>query len=126
MVKAFRRINGEMAKLLISLLSRIKRRPEPASVIDIQPDTPEWEALCRRCGECCYELVFDEDDKLTASTICEYLDPDTRQCRVYDTRFEVCHDCIKLTAENLPTFDWLPETCGYVVRFGTRAGKRGQ
>ena len=120
-----------MAKILLSLMRAIRPKEANTSangrpIIDIRPDTPEWEALCRRCGECCYELVFDEDDKLTASTICEYLDPDTRVCRVYDNRFEVCHDCIKLTAENLPTFDWLPETCGYVVRFGIRAGKRGQ
>lgn len=116
-----------MTKILLSLLGRLQgRTADYGPVIDIEPGTPEWEALCLRCGECCFELIFDEDDNLTASTMCEFLDPDTRQCRVYENRFEVCHDCIRLTGENLPRFDWLPETCGYVVRFGIKAGKRGQ
>jgi uncharacterized protein len=115
-----------MAKIFLSLLGKIRgKTADSGPVINITPGSPEWEALCLRCGECCIELIFDEDDNLTASTMCEYLDPDTRLCRIYETRFQVCHDCIRLTGENLPRFDWLPENCGYVVKFGTSAGKRG-
>jgi uncharacterized cysteine cluster protein YcgN (CxxCxxCC family) len=92
--------------------------------IDINVDSPEWEAICRRCGECCFERTYDHDDSLLDSTICDFLDPVTRLCTVYERRFEVCHDCIKLTTENLPTFDWLPDECGYVVWFGIRGKKR--
>ncbi len=45
-----------------------KSRGRPTQpVIDLVPGSPEWEALCRRCGECCFELVYDEDDTLIAS-----------------------------------------------------------
>ncbi|MDU3303867.1 MAG: cysteine cluster protein YcgN, partial [Enterobacter ludwigii] len=37
----------------------------------------------------------------------------TCQCRNYERRFEYEPDCIKLTRENLPTFEWLPHTCAY-------------
>lgn len=30
-----------------------------------------------------------------------------------ERRFEFEPDCIKLTRENLPTFEWLPMTCAY-------------
>lgn len=116
-----------MTKMLFSLLSRIRRTgPDAPPVIDVEPGSPEWEALCLRCGECCFELTYDEDGALMASTMCEFLDPKTRLCTVYEKRFEVCHDCIKLTGRNLPDFDWLPETCGYVTRFGIRTARKGK
>jgi len=116
-----------MAKMLLCLLSKIKpKTADTPPIIDVEPGSPEWEAICRRCGECCFELVYDEDDTLISSTMCEFLDPETRQCTIYETRFEVCYDCIRLTSENLPRFDWLPETCGYVVKFGLAAGRKGK
>jgi hypothetical protein len=116
-----------MARMLLSLMRKVKRkRTDTPPVIDVEPGSPEWEAICRRCGECCFELVYDEDDILISSTMCEFLDPETRMCRVYETRFEVCHDCIKLTGDNLPRFDWLPDTCGYVMRFRLRGGRKGK
>ncbi len=116
-----------MAKMLLSLMQKVRRkRTDTPPAIDVDPGSPEWEAICRRCGECCFELVFDEDDTLISSTMCEFLDPETRTCTVYETRFEACHDCIRLTNENLPRFDWLPDTCGYVVRFGLRGRRKGK
>ena len=114
-----------MAKILFSLMCAINAKeadahPDESPVIDVVPGSPEWESICRRCGECCFERVYEEDDTLVASTKCEFLDPVTRRCIVYEQRFEVCHDCIGLTDKNLLTFDWLPDTCGYVVRFGIR------
>ncbi|MDI8752041.1 hypothetical protein MJH54_31830, partial [Salmonella enterica subsp. enterica serovar Montevideo] len=38
----------------------------------------------------------------------------TCQCRHYERRFEFEPDCIKLTRENLPDFEWLPMTCAYL------------
>ena len=66
--------------------ARISRKTaDTPPIIDVVPGSPEWEAICRRCGECCFELVYDEDDTLMASTMCEFLDPDTRLCTVYET-----------------------------------------
>ena len=39
---------------------------------------------------------------------CRQLNIKTCQCRNYARRFEYEPDCIKLTRENLPTFEWLP------------------
>lgn len=115
----------EMAKILFSLMGAKKTKetdmpPDVLPAIDVVPGSSEWETICRQCGECCFERVYEEDDTLVASVMCEFLDPVTRRCTVYERRFEVCHDCIKLTEKNLPSFDWLPGTCGYVVRFGIR------
>jgi hypothetical protein len=110
-----------MAKINVNLGDWLRgdhRLDDPQ--IDVVPGSPEWEAICLRCGECCFEQLYDQDDTLLASTMCEFLDSATRLCTVYERRFEICHDCIKLTDKNLPTFDWLPDTCGYVVRFGVR------
>ena len=48
-------------------------------------------------------------------TPCRYLDVITRQCRVYDNRFAINPECVKLTAELVPTLRWLPRDCGYVA-----------
>jgi Uncharacterized conserved protein len=44
---------------------------------------------------------------------CNQLNIKTCQCRNYERRFEFEEDCIKLTRENLTTFNWLPRTCAY-------------
>jgi uncharacterized protein len=119
-----------MIKVKFSLVNKDRKknagRGHPiGSVLDgVVVGSPEWDTICTRCGDCCFERVYDEDDRLVASTICEFLDPVTHLCTVYEQRFEVCHDCIGLTDQNLPTFDWLPETCGYVIRFGLH--KKGE
>jgi uncharacterized cysteine cluster protein YcgN (CxxCxxCC family) len=75
----------------------------------------EWETLCRGCGCCCFEKI--EDDRGTifyTQTPCRYLDVVTRQCRIYDNRFVINPECVKLTVELVPTLRWLPRDCGYV------------
>jgi uncharacterized cysteine cluster protein YcgN (CxxCxxCC family) len=39
----------------------------------------------------------------------------SRQCRIYDNRFTINPECVKLTAELVPTLRWLPRDCGYVA-----------
>ncbi|MDO4687559.1 MAG: YcgN family cysteine cluster protein [Plesiomonas sp.] len=75
----------------------------------------EWEALCDGCGQCCLHKLIDADtDELYYTNVaCDQLDLHTCQCRNYATRFELEPDCIKLTRENMNTFEWLPATCAY-------------
>ena len=74
----------------------------------------EWETLCRGCGSCCFEKIEDERGTIFyLLKACRYLDVVTRQCRIYDNRFTINPDCVKLTAELVPTLRWLPRDCGY-------------
>lgn len=72
----------------------------------------EWESLCDGCGQCCLHKLMDEDtDEIYFTNVaCRQLNIKTCQCRNYARRFEYEPDCIKLTRENLPTFEWLPPT----------------
>lgn len=83
-------------------------------------DEADWEAICTRCGKCCYEKVdlgggviryLDEP--------CEHLDTETNLCKVYANRHEAEPDCLKLTEELVRQLSWLPEDCAYVkfIRF---------
>lgn len=75
----------------------------------------EWEALCRRCGQCCFEKQVDENGRvLTTRTPCRFLDIHTRLCRIYHERTEVEFDCLRLTPELVPSLAWLPVDCAYV------------
>lgn len=75
----------------------------------------EWESLCDGCGQCCLHKLMDEDtDEIYFTNVaCNQLNIKTCRCRQYERRFELEEDCIKLTRENLLTFEWLPETCAY-------------
>jgi len=75
----------------------------------------EWESLCDGCGQCCLHKLIDEDtDEIYFTNVaCNQLNIKSCQCRNYDRRFTLEEDCIKLTRENLTTFDWLPPTCAY-------------
>ena len=76
---------------------------------------PEWESLCTGCGICCLHRFRDQKSgKVRFTTIaCRHLDPATGRCAVYEHRFDVESDCIRVTPENLPELIWLPKTCGY-------------
>ena len=78
--------------------------------------TDEWETLCKGCGNCCFEKIEDEQGTIFyTQTACRYLDVVSRQCRIYDNRFIINPECVKLTAELVPTLRWLPRDCGYLV-----------
>ena len=89
-------------------MSRRKRR------ISGRPVGKDWESRCRQCGFCCLEK-FETDDGSIYYTQgrCEFLDPVTRQCTVYDRRFSVNPDCVQLTPELAERLTWLPPDCGY-------------
>jgi uncharacterized cysteine cluster protein YcgN (CxxCxxCC family) len=77
-----------------------------------------WEAICRRCGLCCFErrrtlhgLVVEFHSP------CRYLDTATRMCTVYENRFAVCRECKKVTLIRALFYPYLPDSCAYVQRF---------
>ena len=92
----------------------------------------EWESLCDGCGQCCLHKLMDEDtDEIYFTNVaCRQLNIKTCQCRNYERRFEYEPDCIKLTRDNLPTFEWLPPTCAYRLlgrrRVARTYGRRGR
>jgi uncharacterized cysteine cluster protein YcgN (CxxCxxCC family) len=74
----------------------------------------EWEAVCKKCGRCCYEKVDVGGGRVRyLDEPCEYLDTETNLCKVYDRRHEVVPDCISLTEELVRALSWLPEECAY-------------
>lgn len=80
-----------------------------------------WEALCRRCGKCCYEKEIRGFSVVTNdSRPCLHLDTATRLCTVYENRLEVCPQCRQMTLRHALFVRWLPEGCGYVQRFRSR------
>jgi hypothetical protein len=82
-----------------------------------------WDAICRRCGSCCYE----KDRRGIAIVTnwrapCRFLEESTRLCTVYDKRFRACPECRKLTIVHALFAPYLPSTCGYVRRFRPGGG----
>jgi uncharacterized cysteine cluster protein YcgN (CxxCxxCC family) len=75
----------------------------------------EWESLCDGCAKCCLVKLEDEDtaEVIYTSLHCRLLDTKTCQCSDYPNRKQYVPDCIKLTAEKIPAYDWLPFTCAY-------------
>ena len=79
----------------------------------IKPETTEWEAVCARCGQCCHEKIDFEGRIYYTALPCEFLDPDTRRCTVYDQRETARPGCVKLTPETVAK-GFLPANCPYV------------
>jgi hypothetical protein len=77
-------------------------------------NTKKWESLCSRCGRCCYEKIDFEGRIYYTELPCEYLDPKTQLCRVYDERDEKRPGCVRLTPENIKQ-GFLPADCDYVA-----------
>ena len=48
---------------------------------------------------------------------CEFLDPETKKCMVFESRFKMCPDCRKMTVLHPFFCSYLPDTCGYVEFF---------
>lgn len=78
------------------------------------PADSSWESRCTVCGRCCFEKVEDEQGTIFHTRIpCRYLDVVSRRCRIYENRFAINPECIKLTPELVDTLRWLPDDCGY-------------
>jgi uncharacterized protein len=80
-----------------------------------------WEAICLRCGQCCYEKNVRGLSVVTDyKRPCAFLDTRTHLCTVYDERFTACPNCRKMTVRHALFVRWLPERCGYVRHFRRR------
>ncbi len=77
--------------------------------------TAEWEALCDGCGLCCLVKLEDEDTGqiLATRAACRLFDAGSCRCSNYENRKKYVPDCIKVTPENIATFDWFPKSCAY-------------
>ncbi len=72
----------------------------------------EWEALCNRCGDCCYESVWTDTGWEDTGRPCPHLDLDSLLCGAYGQRFEVEPECIRVTP-SVVLSGMLPESCSY-------------
>ena len=82
-----------------------------------------WEAICEQCGLCCFEKIENENGTIFFTrTPCRYLDINTRQCKIYDRRFDINPECVKLTPESVNNLRWLHNECGYVKLLGSKKG----
>ncbi|MGA2640027.1 MAG: YkgJ family cysteine cluster protein [Spirochaetia bacterium] len=80
-----------------------------------------WEAHCRRCGLCCYEKEYRGSSVVTNfNRPCPHLDLSSRLCTVYESRFETCAQCRKMTILHAMFVPWLPSSCGYVQHYRPR------
>lgn len=74
-----------------------------------------WEDICDRCGVCCFEKYEDErGNTFFTRTPCRYLDIVTRLCKIYDRRFDINPECVKLTPDKIENLHWLHEDCAYM------------
>lgn len=87
----------------------------------------EWESRCRKCGRCCFEKIEDERGRIFyTQTPCRYLDVISRECVIYERRFAINPECVKLTPELVSTLRWLPSDCGYRTSVAEPAEKTGR
>ncbi len=79
----------------------------------------EWEALCERCGRCCFirEVAGDGTVTVNYAEPCPFLDLETHECRTYERRFAACSECHRLTPTTIFFGGHLPDECAYVRRF---------
>ncbi len=76
-------------------------------------NSKEWEALCDGCGQCCLVRETEGSQVTVYAIACPLLDIDNSRCMDYDNRLKKVPTCHKLTAENIPHYNWLPESCSY-------------
>ena len=80
-----------------------------------------WDRICKRCGSCCYERVYRSGELVIKhDRPCNYLDTQSKECTVYTERFKACRECQKLTIFHALFAIYLPDTCGYVEKYGWR------
>jgi hypothetical protein len=80
----------------------------------------EWEALCTRCGRCCYEKIEYKNKIYLTGVPCEYLDLTTNLCRVYDQRSQLKNGCIAIN-QQIIELGVLPKGCAYLKQLPTKS-----
>jgi uncharacterized cysteine cluster protein YcgN (CxxCxxCC family) len=85
-------------------------------------DRAEWESLCDGCGKCCLHKIEDDftGDVQATNVACRLLDRHSCRCSNYRARRAFVPDCIRLSANNVERFAWLPTTCAYRLRAENR------
>lgn len=78
-----------------------------------QKKRDDWDSLCAKCGRCCYEKVDFEGDIYYTDLPCEFLNTETKTCRVYSERDIKRPGCVRLNPENVRK-GFLPADCPYV------------
>jgi len=73
----------------------------------------QWEARCLRCGRCCVEKIEYKGKIYLTDIPCEYLDPATNECTVYDQRSQIKDGCVAINREII-AMGVLPRGCAYV------------
>ena len=78
-------------------------------------DAHEWESLCDGCARCCAIKLEDEatGEVVTTRVVCRLLDLESCRCTRYPERHRLVPDCVRLTAETVASFAWLPSSCAY-------------
>jgi uncharacterized cysteine cluster protein YcgN (CxxCxxCC family) len=81
-------------------------------------DRAQWEALCDGCGKCCVHKLEDEEtgEMFATNVACRLLDRGAGRCSDYKHRHAYVSECVRLTARNVTTIEWLPSTCAYRLR----------
>jgi uncharacterized cysteine cluster protein YcgN (CxxCxxCC family) len=77
----------------------------------------EWESICDHCGRCCLHRIQDGNTgkiKLLAIA-CRHLDISTCRCLIYEKRFKVDSNCIKISPDKIGRIKKLPDTCAYRI-----------
>ena len=75
----------------------------------------EWESLCDGCGRCCVLKFQDEStgEIHPTAVACRLLDLETCRCTNYEDRLRLVPECIRLDADSVRRYSFLPETCAY-------------
>ena len=87
------------------------------------PGTPEWEALCTGCGKCCNDKVWSRNRLVLLTSVCSFLDKETKRCACYAERFGHEPLCMPIDAE-IVMMGGLPEDCPYVENLPDYRGPR--
>lgn len=78
-----------------------------------------WDDLCNQCGKCCYKRYLSPKGAVIVdqSSPCQYLDAESKKCRIYQHRFATYDYCGKVTLYAALFYPLLPEDCAYVRTF---------